>query len=125
MSRTTTAYASDYQRTRQQRVTLPRGEVRTLAADFNGVLASEETIASATWRLSHAGVLSSAAIAADGKSTSVTVEAAASQGEVKVSVVTSDGRTLPLLFRLEVQNRPWFNGESTIASGPQTLTVTV
>jgi hypothetical protein len=123
VSRTSTAYASDYQRTRQQRVTLPRGEVRTLVANYNGVLEAGETIATATWRLTHAGVLSAAAIASDGRSTSVTVQAAASRGNVKVEALTSTGRLLPVEYQLEVQTSPWFNGESTIQSGPQTLTV--
>jgi hypothetical protein len=125
MPRTTTAYASAFQRTREQVIRLPRGEVRGLVANFNGVLDAGETITSATWRLINAGVLSDAAIASDGRSTSVTVQAAAAQGSIKVTVVTSDGRTFPVLYRLEVLSSPWFTGETTIQSGAQTLTVTV
>jgi hypothetical protein len=123
MPRTTTAYASAFQRTREQVIRLPRGEVRGLVANFNGVLDAGETITSATWRLINAGVLSDAAIASDGRSTSVTVQAAAAQGSIKVTVVTSDGRTFPVLYRLEVLSSPWFTGETTIQSGAQTITV--
>lgn len=125
MSRTTTAFASDYQRTREQIVLLPRGETRTLTADFNGVLAYGETITSATWRLSVSGVLSAAAIAEDGKSTSVLLQAATANGAIKVDATTSAGRVLPLVFRLGVRSSPWFNGESAIQSGPQSITVSV
>lgn len=125
MPRTSTAYVSAYQRTREQVIHLPRGEVRTLMADFNGVLDSGETITSATWRLTVGGVLSVAAIASNGRSTHCTVQAASSAGAVKVEATTSTGRVIPTVYRLSVANSPWFQGETTIQSGPQTLTVTV
>lgn len=123
MPRTSTAYASAYQRTREQVVRLPRGEVRVLVADYNGVLADGETITAATWRLTHSGVLSAAAIDEAGKKTTCTVQAANSVGHIKAEATTSAGRMLPVGFRLEVESAPWFQGESTIQSGAQTLTV--
>lgn len=122
--RTTTAYVSGYDRTREQVVRLPRGETRTLMANFNGVLDAGETIDSATWRVNVGSVLSDAAIASDGRSTHCTVQAASGCGSVKVQATTSDDRVLTTVYAVEVEDSPWFEGETPITSGAQSLTVT-
>ncbi len=125
MTRTTTAIASAYDRTRTQVCELARGEIRELSANFNGVLDKTETIASVTWRITQpwGAILTSPSISEDGKQTSCTLQAGIGRAHVKALVTTTTGRQFPQLFRIDVEQSPWFQGETATVGGAYELTV--
>lgn len=126
MPRTSTLYASAYQRTRETVIRLARGEERTLAANFNGLLDPGEAIATATFRVQQpgSGILSSPAIASDGRSCSCTLLTGyGGMARLRIEIETSTGRTLIALARLDIQGAPHFAGEANPAQGPTSVTV--
>ena len=126
MSRATVAIASAYDRTREQVCELSRGEIRELSANFNGVLAKDETIASATWRITQpwGAILAAPTISENGKRTGCTLQAGIGRAHVKAVATTTTGRDLIQLFRIDVDQSPWFQGEVATTGGPYELTVT-
>ena len=125
MSRVTVAIASAYDRTREQVCELSRGEVRELSANFTGVLDKTETIASATWRITQpwGAILTIPTISENGKRTGCTLQAGIGRAHVKALITTTTGRQLPQLFRIDVDQSPWFQGEVAVTGGAYELTV--
>lgn len=124
-TRVSVAIASAYDRTRVQACELSRGEIRELSANFNGVLDKTEMIASAIWRITQpwGAILTAPTISADGKRTGCTLQAGIGRAHVKALVTTTTGRQLPQLFRIDVDQSPWFQGETAVTGGPYELTV--
>lgn len=126
LGRTTRAYVSGYDRTRVHEVRLVRGEKRCLVANFNGAIPPARTIASATWRVNQnqGAVLSNARIFEGNRSTAVDLLAGwTGYGLVKVEATLDNGEVYNQVFRVLVQQSPWFTGEPYPVSGPQTITV--
>lgn len=115
MGRNVTAYASEAQPDRVFACRLQRGDTATLTANFNAVIPSGLTIATATWRAESAGTLSAAAIA--GTSVTVLLTAGwACGGRVKCEATLSNGGKRSVVFEVDVRHGPYFQGEP---SAPQ------
>jgi len=122
MSRNTTAYVSKYQLDRVKELELYADSKVTLTCKFNG--ASDSTIIEAVWGTTSpwSTVLSSPALSADLRSTSVKLQAAISDmAIVRCQVTLADGSILNQQWRVYVSNAPYFN--DPVAQGPLSVTV--
>lgn len=125
MPRVTTAYVSKYQLDRVKETHLYRTAKVTFTCNFNGATGSE--ITSATWYTTApwSTVFSNPAIAANGKSTSVVIQAALPDwSNVKCQVTLADGSVLNQNWRIRVNDAPWYGNEQIPAAGPDSVTVT-
>jgi hypothetical protein len=125
MTRIQTAYASAYARDRVHVSRVTRGESRVLTANFNALMAPDDTITTVTWRAEsgYPMVMSAAAIA--GHTASVRVVAnAGGRARMRCTATTSTGDVLTQLFRIDVMGAPYFTGEVIPASNGPTVLVT-
>lgn len=124
MPRCTTAYASKFNRTRPVECAFPRGEVFTLAADFNGAFASGVTVTAATWRVMNNGSVILGTAAITGRKATIGVTMGWGAGSVVKCLVTgSDGTKFSQLFAIECLPAPFFQGETVPAAGDYSVTV--
>lgn len=122
MSRNTTAYVSKYQLDRVQELELYADAKVTLTCKFNG--ATTSTIGEAVWSTTSpwATVLSSPALSADLRSTSVQLQAAISDmAIVRCQVTLADGSILNQYWRVYVSDAPFFNNPAS--QGPLSVSV--
>lgn len=126
LGRATRAFVSGYDRTRTHEARLVRGEKRCLVANFNGAIPKGRTIAQAVWRTTQnwAAILSNGRIFENDRSTAVDMLAGwGGPAWVKVEATLDNGEVYTQVFRICVQNGPWFSGEANPQSGPQELIV--
>lgn len=122
MSRNTTAYVSKYQLDRIKELELYADAKVTLTCKFNGATAS--TITQAVWCTTSpwSTVLSSPALSADLRSTSVKLQAAIpDMSIVRCQVTLADGSILNQQWRVYVGGSPYFNDPAS--QGPLSVSV--
>lgn len=126
MARIFKGYASAYSAAQTQQVKARRQQTRTLAVDFNGAMDPARTIESVTWECTSPWVtfLSDPTIAADQKSTSVTVVFSYSgYGDVKATVTLDDETQQNYEFACTVVDAPMYPSATySSATGPYSVT---
>lgn len=123
MPRSITATASQYQRNRIWSGEFVRGESFQLGLNLGGVLASGVTISSIVWRVLATSSVILGAGTTSARSATVTCTAGIGPGGVVKAVATaSDGKVWSQLYRVTVEDAPWFTGEVAPAAGSATVT---
>lgn len=117
MPRVNTAYVSRYQRARVHRSIRPRGDVFALAVDANAALAIGETIASIVFRTDNPNGVIFGAVTKSARTASVSCTAGVGCADVKAVITGSDGSVFAQLFRVSVQDAPFFDGETYPTAG--------
>lgn len=126
MARTFKGYASAYSANQWQTRRVRRFQQRTLTVDFNGAIDPARTIESVTWECTAPWVtfLEDAAVSADQKSVTVTVQFNFSGfGDIKATVTLDDAAQQNYEFCFDVTDAPLY--PSTIygpSTGPYSLT---
>ena len=125
MGRVSRAYVSAYIRDRQHLSRLIRGEKRCLIANFNGAIPTVHSISSVTffcsapWQVA----MDTARIMPDLRGTGVNITAILSGGcLIKCVATLENGEAYVQLFRINIQESPWYQGEIIPPSGPYVLT---
>lgn len=123
LGRVTRAYVSGYQRDRVHASRLVRGEKRCLVANFNGAIPAARSIASVTWRCEQTYTVVMANARISGREAEVDITAQL-QGcaWVKCVATLDNGEVYTQLFRVQVQDATWFDGEPAVAAGPTSIT---
>lgn len=127
LGRITRCYVSGYTRNRVHDSRLVRGELRCLVANFNGAVDKSRTIVSVTWRMnpSLCVAMSNARIEANAREVAVDIRAIwTGEAAIKCEATMDNGEIYTQLFRIDVSDSPWFDGEYPTASGPTVLTAT-
>lgn len=128
MPRVTTAYVSQYQRSRIHQSDFVRGEQTTFHAQFNGALDEGVLIDEVTWFTGTpwAVILSNPQIATDRRSVSVDVTIGyAGPGDLKCVVTLDNGQVRNQLYRITIMDNPFVEGESAPSAGPNSVTATI
>lgn len=122
MPRVFTAYVSRFQRTRVHRARYIRGEAFTLAVNCNASLAPGAEIASIDWQVQNPNVAILGTASKTARSGTVECTTGTGGGTVvKATITADDGAVLTQLFEIGVSGQPWFNGDTTPAAGPYTV----
>lgn len=122
MPRTSTAYASAYDRSRIQVINLRRTEKRTFVVDWVALIGAE-SISAVTWYCNYPYITVIASPAITGKLTTVDVSCAAGGiGSLKATITTSGGDKHSQVFEVRVADCPSFPGEPDASAGPESVT---
>ncbi|GAA0260549.1 hypothetical protein [Rhodanobacter caeni] len=123
LGRVTRAYVSGYQRARVHESRLIRGEKRCLVANFNGAIDAGRSIASVTWRCEqpYAAAMSNARVFAREVAVDILAQLPG-VSLIKCLVTLDNGEVYTQLFRVQVQDATWFDGEPAVAAGPTSIT---
>jgi hypothetical protein len=125
LGRVTRCYVSGYTRNRVHDSRLVRGELRCLVANFNGAVDKARTIVSVTWRMnpSLCVSMSNARIIAGAREVAVDIHAIwTGEAAIKCEAKMDNGEIYTQLFRIDVADSPWFDGDYPTAAGPTVLT---
>lgn len=124
--RTSRCYVSGYQRDRVHSIRLVVSERRDLVADFNGAMDKARKIVKARWRtdFGYIASMSNAVIAADQRSTKVTLTANwIGDQMVHLEATLDNGDVFTQMYYVSISGNPWFLPSSTVY-GPSELIVT-
>jgi hypothetical protein len=126
IGRASRCYVSAYDREVIHQTRVYPLEKRSLIANFNGAIEPARTIVSAQWDIDapYAVTMSDAAISANQRETSVTINCGwCGDNVVRVVVTLDDGAQLSQLFYVRCLWVAWF-GDTSPTSGPTRLVVT-
>lgn len=124
LGRVTRCYVSGYTRNRVHDSRLTRGELRCLVANYNGAIDKARTITSVTWRMnpSLSVLMSNARIAPGAREVALDIRAIwCGDAAIKCEATMDNGEVYAQLFRVSVDDSPWFDGDQPATSGPTML----
>jgi hypothetical protein len=123
MGRVTRCYVSAYQRNREHCSNVGSREKRCLIADFNGAIPSGRTITSVTWSCLNPYIVNMLQADVTDRETACLIQCQyGGVSLIRCDATFDNGEIYVQMFRLNISQVAWFQGDTPFSQGPYTLT---